>query len=315
MQKYRVCDITVESSIPLPELCPVDNADPAYFFRLLPARFQDSDPCPWFHQWCLPDGEPSLLIGRCGAGYLLRFSQLADFFLSNDGQETECLPCPSMPLMTIRHLFLDQIVPIILSLQGKLVLHASAVLTPDGAVAFIGATGWGKSTLASSFSETGSAVLTDDCLLLREEPGQVTAIPSYPGLRLWPETVNTIFGAHKSLAEVAHYSEKRRLNQSVGILFCSGPTPLRRIYFLAPLEVPGETVTINIDAVSPRYAFMELVKHRYLVDITDRFRLRQEFERLSRIAALPLFYRLTFPRDFSMLRNVQQAVLENLRLA
>ena len=45
---------------------------------------------------------------------------------------------------------------------------------------------------------------------------------------------------------------------------------------------------------------------QYLIDVTDRNRLRQEFERLSRVALQLLFYRLTFPHDFARLAEVRR---------
>ena len=45
--------------------------------------------------------------------------------------------------------------------------------------------------------------------------------------------------------------------------------------------------------------------------ITDR-KISEEFKRISRVVALPLFYRLTFPRDLSLLPTVQEVILENL---
>ena len=179
-------------------------------------------------------------------------------------------------------------------------LHGSAVLTPHGAVAFLGETGRGKSTWASSFSEKGAPVLTDDCLLVKEADGQLLAVPSYPGLRLWQEAVDALFGPDRPLAEVAHYTEKKRVDGHVGISFCSEPAALRRIYFLAPAdESEGKSVSI-------------MVKFTYLIDITDRQRLHQEFKRLSRVPALPIFYPLSFPRDFSLLPDVHRAILGNV---
>jgi hypothetical protein len=57
---------------------------------------------------------------------------------------------------------------------------------------------------------------------------------------------------------------------------------------------------------------MELVQYSYHMDINDSDRLKQDFELFSRIATLPLFYRLTYPRDLSLLHSVQEAILENI---
>jgi hypothetical protein len=204
-------------------------------------------------------------------------------------------------------LLLDQVLPLVLSWRGQLVLHGSAVLTPKGTIAFVGDSGSGKSTLASSFKEEGLAVLTDDCLLLEEYEDGLTAIPSYPGVRLWPKVADAILGKGSALAEVAHYTEKKRLNRSAGIHFSTRPTKLRRLYFLTPVE--EDEAKVRIKPVSSRDAVVELVKYTFLIDVTDRLRLRREFERLSRVATQPLFYRLSFPRDFSRLAEVRRAIL------
>ena len=307
--KYKVCDAILGSALPLPELAIAVNELPDSLFELLSSRPQVSNSCEWFHSWCLSGGEPSALFGKCETGYLVRFPEMADFLISRNLQQISCWPCPEVPLETIRHLLLDQIIPVVVSGRGTLVLHASAVLTPHGAIAFIGETGWGKSTLASSFCEKRFAILTDDCLLIKEENGQLVAMPSYPGLLLWPETVDELFGPVASLSAVAHYSKKKRLVH-VGLRFCTEPAPLRRIYFLAPPEHSSAT---RIHSIWRSEVFMELVKYTYLLDITDRLQLQAAFERIAQLAALPVFWRLTFSRDFALLSEVREAILENLR--
>ena len=57
---------------------------------------------------------------------------------------------------------------------------------------------------------------------------------------------------------------------------------------------------------------MELTASTFKLDITDRAALTREFYELQRIATQPIFYRLTYPRDFSMLPAVRQAILDHL---
>jgi len=312
MPTYNVCDVAIESTVLLPELSSIEYRKPDFTFTIRSGQVHQWDDCKWLHTWYVSDDVPWLFLGRQDDDYLLRFPDLADFEVLKNTKEISCYPKPGTTADTIRHLLLDQVIPLLLSKQGRLVLHGSAVLTPHGAVAFLGESGRGKSTLASSFSEQGSPILTDDCLLLKEENGLLLAVPSYPGLRLWPETVDALFGQETPLAEVAHYTEKKRVDGNVGLSFCAEPAALRRIYFLAPTD-ESEGKSVSIVPLSARDACMELVKFTYLIDITDRQRLRQEFERLSRLAALPLFYRLSFPRDFSLLPDVHRAILESAR--
>ena len=166
-------------------------------------------------------------------------------------------------------------------------LHASAVVVPRGAIAFVGVTGQGKSTLSGSFVTQGFPLLTDDCLLLQEEGEHLFGHPSYPGLRLWPDSVAGVFGQGTRLCHVAHYTEKKRLGPDNGPLpFCADPAPLQRVYVLAPYEETEDTKAITLAPLSPREAFMELVKNTYRLDIIAQRRLNEEFERVARVVGL-----------------------------
>ncbi len=315
MPIYKVCDVALESDVPLPELRAAANGKPEFRFALSRAPVDTGDDCQWLHIWSLQDDTPWLMLGRRAGGYLLRFPGMADFAVSQDATEIFCWAPPDAPAETVRHLLLDQVIPLLLSRQGHLVLHSSAVSAPEGAIAFVGRTGSGKSTLAASFSAEGMPVLADDCLLLKEEGGRLMAVPSYPGVRLWPETADALFGAGRSWPDVAHYTEKKRVDGDAGIAFSARPAGLRRVYFLELPEEDRSEPEVRIQTLSARDAAIELVKFTYLIDVTDRERLQQEFERLSRVAVQPLFFRLSFPHNLERLPEVRRAVLGNVREA
>ena len=310
---YLVGDLTINSNIPLPELPPGNRSGPQCSFCLADARAQQPVAYRWHHQWVLPNGVGWLAFARQGSDYLLRFPNIGDFLISADGREVRCCPQPGTPLDTLRHLFLDQVVPLLLSKRGHLVLHASAVAAPEGTLGFVGASGQGKSTLALSFAKRGFPVLADDCLLLEERCDQLIAVPSYPGLRVWPEALSALVGNGASLPRVAHYTTKKRLRLAdVGLPVSAGSLPLRRMYFLVPPEEAKQTTVVTTERLSPREAFMEMLKYAYLLDVNDRERLREQFDRLGRASALTAFYRLAFPRRLSLLPSVQDVILANL---
>jgi hypothetical protein len=64
---------------------------------------------------------------RANGGYLLRFPELGDFQVSADGLTVTCFPAPRVSDATSEHLYLNQVLPLVLSKLGKLVFHASAV--------------------------------------------------------------------------------------------------------------------------------------------------------------------------------------------
>ena len=312
MPTYSICNIALESDLSLPELERTKIPTPEIRFLMSRTALSDGVDCEWLQTWTLPDGTLWLAIGRQARGYLLRFQAMADFALSSDAREILCYAVSDTPSETVRHLLLDQVLPLVLSWRGQLVVHGSAILTPKGTIAFVGDSGSGKSTLASSFAEDGMEVLTDDCLLLEEKEGCLTAIPSYPGVRLWPKVADAMLGKGRVLAGVAHYTEKLRVNRSAGIRFSTRPAKMRRMYFLAPDEAGGQIANVTISPLSSRDVVVELVKYTYLIDVTDRLRLLRDFERLGRVATQPLFYRLAFPHDFSRLAEVRQAILTNV---
>ena len=314
MMFYNFCDLVIESNIPLTELLPVKSNRPDCNFQFFPTPDYSFVPNKWIHNWELSNGESWLQIAKTAAGFVLRFPALADFLLSPDAKNIQCYPTGNTPLETIKHLLLDQVLPLVLNHHGKLVLHAGAVVLSEGAVAFLGASGFGKSTLTVSFSQQGFPLLTDDCVLLEEKDGQILVIPSYPGLRLWPENAAALLADEVALSDVAHYSSKKRLGWDTGHLnFTNDSVPLRRLYVLANPEEQTDSSEIQITALSPHAAYMEIFKHTFHLDITDFQRLAGEMSELSRLVTLGLVYQLSYPRDLALLPKVREIILNDVK--
>jgi hypothetical protein len=90
--------------------------------------------------------------------------------------------------------------------------------------------------------------------------------------------------------------------------------PIRRLYVLgAPTEDTRHAVTI--ERLTGRESFLQLVRHSFRLDVDDRRRLRSEFETIGRIASTGVVYRLGFPREWSRLASVRDAVLDHLAAA
>ncbi|HXF17406.1 MAG TPA: hypothetical protein VN496_10400, partial [Burkholderiales bacterium] len=104
-------------------------------FSLQDARAQPAMDIAPFHEWSFPDGALWTQFYRTKEGYLLRFPGLADFQVSADDLAVTCHPAPEATGETSRHLYLNQVLPLVLSKLGKLVFHASAIEVENGAVA------------------------------------------------------------------------------------------------------------------------------------------------------------------------------------
>lgn len=261
-----------------------------------------------FHQWILPDGAFWMQFFRQGAGYLLRFPELADFEVSADGRGVQSWPAPGVPSSTVEHLYLNQVMPLVLSRQGKLVLHGSAVDIGGQGVAFIGDSGRGKSTLAASFATGGTRFLTDDGLRLDWTDDSCMILPSHPSIRLWEDSQDALIGASTEMAPAVSFTAKARFLAGAGIAFCDEARPLRRIFFLGE----GNALAPTIEPLHPAETLIELVKHSFLLDIEARDMLARHFDDISRLAALPIFFLLDYPRSYEALSMVRQAIVLNV---
>ncbi len=260
-----------------------------------------------FHQWAFPDGTLWTQFFRQGAGYLLRFPDLADFEVSADGTRVQGYPAPGVTSPTVEHLYLNQVLPLALSRQGKLVLHGSAVDIGGQGVAFLGESGRGKSTRAASFATEGTRFLTYDGLLLEWAGEQCRIIPSHPSIRLWQDSEDALMNPDAATAPAVSFTSKSRFLAGQGIPFCDESRPLHRVFFLGEGDAPAPT----IELLRPAEALIELVKHSFLLDIEARDMLAAHFDELTRLAALPIYFRLDYPRAYGALAAVREAIVRH----
>ncbi len=268
----------------------------------------DWENAAWVHEWQTGNGPPTLSIARKEEGLLLRFPDLADFSITNDGNRIGAWPAPGTDDETLRHLLLDQVLPRLLAHQGRLVLHAGAVRVDDTAIAFLGAAGCGKSTLTASFRAAGYSLLSDDGLVLNAIEEEVKARPTYPSLRLWPESVAGVYSEPPTLAPMAQYSTKQRVVLTQDD-FSGEPLPLAAIYVLAPVAETG-AATISLTKLSPRDACMAIVANSFQLDLTDTRRAAALLAKAAKVAKQVPAFRLTYPRDFALLPSVRAAILD-----
>lgn len=309
--RYRVSGLTLESDRPLPELLPLRAGGPPDL-RVALGRGALSRPAPaeWLARWATPSGEPWLTAAREGDGYRLHFPGLADFHVDREGREVVGEGGPATPVRTLRHLFLDHVLPRVLSLRGRPALHATAVLLPAGVCAFAGPAGAGKSTLAASFLAAGYPLVADDCLAL-DDGGRILAAPAYPGVRLWGDALARLGGPGEAGAPVAHYASKRRWARGAWRrTFPRAARPLARVYVL--VRSGGPAARPRVERLPAPEALMALVGHSFRLDVLDRDRLSEEFRALARVAAEVPVSRLHVPEGLDRLPAVRQAVLADL---
>ena len=305
---YQIFDIALDSDMALPELPEIETCKTVIKFSKGIDKSKFLNEPNWFHHWESIDGDIIASCAKSDDGYILKFPYLASFVISYEFNHIFYFPEPETPNETIRHLLLDHIIPKIIGQQGRLVLHASAVILPNGkAIAFLGNSGWGKSTIASSFHESGAQLITDDCLLIELNKRQIIGIPNYYGLRLFSDSAEAIFPAEKYFSRMAHYSQKKRLimhNQEAESI--EYKVNIDAFFFLNDPSKSPTASLIEINPICGIGEFMGLVERMFVLNTTDKKNNIQQFQNMSNIinSNLPVF-KLQYQRKHSLLRELR----------
>lgn len=276
-------------------------------FSVRPARVQPPLNVVPFHAWRFEDGTLWTEFYRCNDTYLLRFPDLADFQIPEDGMSVTCIPAPGVSDTVSQHLYLNQVRPLALSKLGKLVFHASAVELGEGAISFVAPSGRGKSTLAASFAVAGFHFLTDDGLMLEWTDDGYLVLPSHPSVRLWEDSEEALIGAGTRRAPALEYTSKSRFLAGNDIPFCDRPRAFRHAYFL------GESITeeITFRRLNEPDALVEWVKHSFLLDVEDKSMLGDHFACVAKLANVVPCYQLDYPRRFEDLDDLRHAIIDH----
>lgn len=296
---YRYCNQSLASTEKIDELHEVPSTAPvelSFSCQLGPQR----EVAAWDYQ-SVHGCRPTLSIARLDHQHLLRFYDNTEFCVD---PEAGTVACNQPASGAVRHHLLDQVLPRLLNARGLLMVHGSAVLTPRGAIVFVGESGRGKSTLAAAFHRSGHTLLTDDCMHLSLEPtGGVSCTPTYPSLRLWPDSADALADGASSVA-MSDEGSKRRIHISEPERSAS-TAPVVALCLLGAEEAGS----VELTRIAPMNIAAGLISQCFRLDLGDAPAnaaiLDQSLAVIDRIPAVELRY----PRNHSQLPLVQDDVL------
>ena len=220
----------------------------------------------------------------------------------------------------ITTLLVGQVIACALRLQGKLCLHACVIQMDEQAIALIGESGAGKSTMAAFFAQQGYAVLADDVAALQRIDDHYQVQLGYPRLRLWPKSVHALYNDKHALDPIFSFSEKSYLslsakpsNPSKFGTFSEQPLPLAAIYILHKRQ-PNLTAPY-IQLLPPSAALMALLQHRSVSHLPlDKPRQQAELEQLTYVIQTIPVKQLHRPDNLQDLQAVYEVVRADLAL-
>lgn len=282
---HRAYGLNIRSDLALPELLSgsAENYDVAI-------RYGHVDKPPGMFgidRQRMSEGE-TICICREGIG---------DFQISA-GREILLDPVPDMDERRLRRHILDSLLPMLLHQRGHLILHGSAAAVNSRAIAFLGASGMGKSTLAAAFYAQGHPIVTDDIAPIRH--GDVpTLCPGCPQLKLHAKTALALNIDFERLSPILDHPEKRTLNANRD--FDRPALPLGSICILS------DGPSIAIERLALGKAFAELMRHTYIW-LDDRADSVLHLHRCAALAQRVPIYRVQRPRILKELPNLVRAI-------
>jgi hypothetical protein len=210
---------------------------------------------------------------------------------------------PHFDPVVLRSYILGTAMAFILRQRGLLVFHASCVARGDGAIAFLGGSGWGKSTLASAFHQQGYRLITDDVMALQLDTSTPQVVPSFPEVKLLPDAMAAVGASTDDRPMLQSLSHKHI--QRLETRFALGSVPLKHLFVLRAGDIN------HIQPIPRALAFSELVQHsRAAKMLHDESCKIQHFHQCSRLAKeVPMAY-LQRPRSLDQLPQLI-AYIEN----
>jgi hypothetical protein len=194
---------------------------------------------------------------------------------------------------------------------GREPLHATAVLTDRGVVAFVGDSGRGKSTLGALFVRHGCRLVTDDMLVLTHEREGYLAHPGPPRIKLYRDIADRVFGDASGGVPMNPLTDKLIVpltdEQAV-----RQPAAISALYLIRDHDDRGRPPRPFIRRLSPASAFPEILAATAGHYAFERERLTRQFEFVRRLVERVPIKTLSYPRDTDTMSSLRDAVLADL---
>lgn len=319
--RYELCGLAVASDLPL-SVPPVDEPtlrEPSLSIRLMTSpveawlssrgRLTTEVRCDCqIHQ-----GSVTTRLWEGKSGYWIWNESVATFHVPWKGERVDVYPEFGADQRAIADTLCGEVIAFVLHRRGYPCLHASAIVTAEGALAFLGPSGMGKSTLAASFLREGFALLTDDILPLQVQSDGVYAVPGPSTLKLWPETVEHTLGYLGELPKVLEPFDKRLLTLGEGMRHAQSPIRLRGLYLLDRFdpETTGST-DVSIEKLGKAQASLSLLRHTYPGAFVQPAEAGDVFPTYARLAAQTPISVLRYPAGFSYQGEVRRQILADI---
>jgi hypothetical protein len=218
---------------------------------------------------------------RQGGRYWMAWPRLATYGFDGSDSFVTAYAEPCAPIHIIWDTYRRSVIPMAMQVRGWEALHASAIVTRQGVVAFCAASETGKSTLAFALRRRGFPQWSDDCVVFAVESDSVLSVPLPFEARLRPSS-HEIFG--ESLPATSRFQQN-----SPGEQIHTDPQPFAMICILTRSRPSDGGQRPRVAGVSPAAAFRAMLTHAHEFDPSDaRRRARMMQAYLELVAHVPV---------------------------
>jgi hypothetical protein len=253
--RYTAYTLNLESDWALPALVSTDGMPDVTIREVSPTDFPKA--VQQQPGWYLADPNHIFLnasgVGLCGI---------------EGGQRIFAAADPTLSSATWGVFLISTALNLLLFQRDFLLLHASVIVIDGKAAGFLGASGWGKSTLAAAFEARGHSIIGDDTLAIDlHNPGFPLALPAYPQMKLYPDALMMVGVAPEPLPRVSNSrrsGDEKRLF-AIADHFMLEPTPLRYLFVLDKDDFA------NVERLNAGESFRELLIHSFVGKTAAQF--------------------------------------------
>lgn len=240
----------------------------------------------------------------------LQWPDCSEFIITADGHTIIAYELGESQEDDLEALLLGPVISFALLKLGVEQIHGTAVVVEGEAVAFIGESACGKSTLAAAFVRAGCRLVTDDLLVLAPGDGRIWVQPGPHRIKLFPETAREVLEKSGEAAVRSSITPKLLIPLDPAN-FQATEVPLRGIYVL---NFPDAKVRreITVRRLSQRNACIRLLKNNYNTVLMGPDRVAQPFTLAARIASAVPVKSLSYSRNFASLAQVREAIIADL---
>ena len=254
------------------------------------------------------------IVGIENDAFRLRVAGIGRFE-AVEGRRVTIDPDPAATEAELRAYLLGTMFGALFQQRGLLALHASAVAALPGedggdqAIAFVGESGAGKSTMAMALNARGHRLLCDDVTVVRQdEAGLPLVWPGVRRLKLWSTSIEAGGGSTQGLEPVLSREDKFHVPSDHVAAY--RPFQLRALFLLATDEALKE---VRIDRLRGAAAIQTLISHTFRGRIVPFMSASERHFRacVALLDHMPV-YRLLRPWGLGHIDDVCDAIAQHI---